>query len=98
MDARPYSGPCSVTKSGGCSVISASRASGPVDLWEFSRPNLGTASTVENPYEVHRVGQWRCDDVDVVEVEGFRADVEDMMEEYRQVRQADGAIELAIGQ
>ena len=68
------------------------------DLWEFSRPNLGTAATVENPYEVHRVGQWRCDDVDMVEVEGFRADIDAMMEEYRQVHQADGAIEPAIGQ
>lgn len=52
------------------------------DLWEFGRPNLGTAATAETPYGVSQGGRWQCADVDEEEVEAFRADVDAMMGLY----------------
>ena len=54
-----------------------------IDLWEFSRPNPGTSETVDRPYAVYRAGRWHCDDVDLAAVDGFRAGIDRMMEEYR---------------
>ena len=53
-----------------------------IDLWEFSRPNLGSAATAAADYRVFRVGRWRCDDVDMQVVDAFRADLDAMMEAY----------------
>ncbi len=52
------------------------------DLWELSRPNLGTAATADVPYEAFRQGRWQCDDVDEDVVEAFRSEVDAMMEPY----------------
>ena len=55
-----------------------------MDLWEFSRPNLGNASTSQRTYEVNRLGRWRCGAADMDVVDAFRADVDRTMEDYRQ--------------
>ena len=49
------------------------------DLWEFSRPNLGVAATVDAPYKAVRLARWRCPDVDDELVEDFRADIDAML-------------------
>ena len=53
-----------------------------IDIWEFSRPNLGNAATADARYRVFRVGRWRCDDVDMDVVDAYRADVDAMMSAY----------------
>ena len=53
-----------------------------IDLWEFWRPNLGVAATVDQPYEVRLVGRWRCPHVDMDKVEGFRAETDALLSEY----------------
>lgn len=50
------------------------------DLWEFSRPNLGTAATAAAPYAVVRAGRWQCGSVDPERVAAFRRDVDAMLE------------------
>ena len=52
------------------------------DLWEFSRPNLGTAATAAAPYSVLRAGRWQCGAVDADRVAAFRRDVDAMMESH----------------
>ena len=53
-----------------------------MDLWEFSRPNLGVAATVEQPYVATRLGRWRCVGVNRTSVEDFRKAVDVLMEPY----------------
>ena len=53
-----------------------------LDLWEFSRPNLGVAATAETPYQVARVGRWQCAGVDESVADGFRSEIDAMMGEY----------------
>ncbi len=50
-----------------------------MDVWEFRRPNLGTAATAAQPYEAARLWRWKCDAVNEGEVAGFRADVDSLM-------------------
>ncbi len=57
-----------------------------IDLWEFSRPNTGTAATAQNPYHALLAWRWQCDNVNQDTVKGFRADVDATMENYRQSR------------
>ena len=54
-----------------------------IDLWEFRRPNLGIAATVEAPYQVVNGGRWQCADVDKSAVAGFRSDIDALMAAYR---------------
>ena len=54
-----------------------------IDLWEFSRPNLGTAATGDGQYRVHRMGRWYCDDVNGDIVDLFQSRVDGMMNDYR---------------
>ena len=54
-----------------------------IDLWEFRRPNLGSAATAEAPYQVARRGRWQCADVDESAVAGFRSDTHALMAAYR---------------
>ena len=54
-----------------------------IDLWEFRRPNLGSAATAEAPYQVARSGRWQCADVDESDVAGFRSDTDALMAAYR---------------
>ena len=54
-----------------------------IDLWEFRRPNLGIAATVEAPYQVARGGRWQCADVDESAVADFRSDIDALMAAYR---------------
>ena len=53
-----------------------------MDLWEFSRPNLGTAATADAPYQPVRAGRWKCDDVDEGRVDEFRADFDRLVERF----------------
>ena len=63
-----------------------------VDVWEFSRPNLGVAATADAPYEAERRGRWRCDEFDGVDavdddaVRAFHSDVD------HRVRELDGVL------
>ena len=60
-----------------------------IDLWEFSRPNLGTGDTANSAYEVDRVGRWICAGVDERRVDHFRGEIDaQMMERYRRARHA----------
>ena len=58
-----------------------------IDLWEFSRLNLGVAATVDQPYDVRLLGRWRCAHVDWDAVEGFRAETDALLSDYER-RQA----------
>ena len=53
-----------------------------IDLWEFSRPNLGTAATADSPYQPARAGRWKCDDANERRVDEFRAEIDTLMENY----------------
>ena len=52
------------------------------DLWEFTRPNLGTAETAATPYSAIRAGRWQCGAVDPDRVAAFRRDVDAEIEAY----------------
>lgn len=56
---------------------------GAMDIWEFARPNLGTAATASQPYSVVRLGRWQCDDVDDGIVEAFRNDIDAVFANYQ---------------
>ena len=55
-----------------------------LDLWEFSRPNLGIAATAEQLYRTTLMGRWECDAVDKSVVDDFRFDIDSMMRKYGQ--------------
>ena len=47
-----------------------------LDIWQFARPNLGSAATADAPYEATRLGRWRCHGVDNHRVNAFQAEVD----------------------
>ena len=53
-----------------------------MDLWEFSRPNLGVAATADLPYEVELLARWRCTDVNAGVIEEFSAEIDALMNGY----------------
>lgn len=53
-----------------------------MDLWEFRRPNPGTAGMEPVPYRPHRVARWQCDGVDERDVEAFRNATDATMASY----------------
>ena len=57
-----------------------------IDLWEFSRLNLGVAATVDQPYDVRLLGRWQCAYVDMGAVEGFRAETDALIGEYKRMQ------------
>ena len=50
-----------------------------LDIWQFARPNLGSAATADAPYEPTRLGRWRCDGVHDNRVDAFQAEVDAAM-------------------
>ena len=54
-----------------------------IDLWQFTRPNLGVAATADLPYQLGLAGRWQCAGADEGVVAGFHADIDATMQEYR---------------
>ena len=50
-----------------------------MDIWQFARPNQGTAATADAPFEATRLGRWRCDSVDAHRVDAFQTEVDAAM-------------------
>lgn len=54
-----------------------------MDIWEFSRPNLGNAATSRQPYQIERLGRWVCDGTDSSAAARFQAEIDATMAAYR---------------